>query len=205
MADLLKKHVSLLLAEIEQILTEKWPLEVNIGHGYLQIIVNSFRAVFEPAKNDDDDQNDPKRDKKNDLSSIDRNFYVNQLSSLNECNLAFSRLRNNLTSLDTLAARLGTIQRSLSSLINMKVNLFECDDDDCVHVDWEEFRTCLSQIVESFEAELRLKREIVEKLLVKSRVDQAYQVTLVSMWIHQPYVSEPLVDKFIATIKFYSK
>lgn len=185
MASLFEQQAGQLLIEIGQIINEKWPLEVNNGHKYLRTIIDSYRAIFE-IKTDEFNE---------------REFYLKQLPHLNNCNLLHTRLRESIVNLEALVTRLVAIEKNVNYLIGMKVDLFAGNAD---WVNMNEFKRDLEQVLEGFRCELRLKTEIVDRLLFRSRTDEASQIAIMSMWIHEPYLNDLLVAKLTTSIKFYS-
>lgn len=190
-SNLFEQQTAQQLAELSQIVTEKWPLAVNAGHAHLKRMIDSYRALFD---RDSESDGDGDENKKANL------FYISQLPNLNTCNQAGTRLKETLNSFEKYINRMSTIERSLTALIEMKVKIFDSS------IDLDEFKGLLSKLIDSFRAEFKLKEEIINNLLFQSRHDEKSRVCVLSLWIHQPYLSDFQIEKFCTLVKLlYNK
>lgn len=184
---LFQQQYDLLLSELLQIINEKWPLSINSGHTYLREIIETYRTIYSDSSRENEAG-------ENEATTDLTDFYQNKLVNLRRSNQLSSRLKETLHTLEIYSNRLVSIEKSLNSLFKMGFDEIQIKSAAV-------FKENLSGVISCFRDELRLKTQIVESLLFKSRHDESSQVALISLWIHQPYLNDLQINMFISALK----
>lgn len=189
-----------LLNELSQILNKTWPLLVNDGQESLKKIAEIYEKLYDQTDRADDDtesSDDDDNDEQTLKLEAGHDFLLNKYPLLNSCNEQFAKLDEILTRLEYNRERLTTLGKNLDNvveLVNGEVNF-------CINP--TEFKTNLTYLVHDYENDFKLKSQIVKRLLNQTRHDRYSRVTILSMWIHQPYLNELLFAKINCLIQSY--
>jgi hypothetical protein len=198
---LLEQQAVLLLNELCTIVNEKWPVMNSNGHGCLKSILDSYATLF--GDNDSENEENGETVGENEQTSDRKKSRLNHktLPVINECNEKFEKLREIVNNFSVFANRLLAIKTNLFNMLGMNLDVFSGFKTG--DLDLENFKNDLVMLCESYTKESKLKSVLFEKSLFESRFAHETQVTLVSLWIHQPCLNEQHLFKFVSFVKFY--
>jgi hypothetical protein len=189
--NLFQQQAAQQLNELCLIISDKWPKTNQNGALDLKSIIDLYTELFTNRSEQD-------QEKEKEQEAAYRTFYLNQLPSIEKCNQLVERLKDTVNSFESLLNRFLSIQKCLNGLIEMKVDIFDDRDADLGY-----FKQMLDRIVEAYKSEFKLKTEIVENFLFRSRFDRTSQIAILSLWNHEPYLNDIELTKFTSLIKFY--
>ena len=195
--NLFEQQVEQLLKELNSIVKEKWALANNECVALLKKIFDSYSNVFQNDDENGDELNDQvltdatgtgKRDGAK--MAVKRFEQISSIKNVNELN---QKLTGHLAEFESALSRLQVIKQNIAKLIENKSSQYLNDLNQLV-----DFNKLLGQLCVSFEKELKLKQLLIgDQYVFKSRTNRNLQVTLLCCFMHQPYLDEYALNKFL--------
>ena len=187
-SSLFEQQVEQLLKELNSIVKERWPQANNECVALIKKIFDSYSNVFQD--DDDDEQQEAGNRGDGAKKAVKRFEQISSIKSINELN---QKLAGYLAEFEAALSRLQAIKQNLAKLVENKSSHYLNDLSQLV-----DFNRLLGQLCGSFEKELQLKQLLIgDDYVFKSRMNRNLQVTLLCCFMHQPYLDEYALNKFL--------
>ncbi len=178
---LLDSQMEQLLKEMSTILNENWKSLNSKGY----VCIKSMFEKYSDVLNDLGDENTAEKKIENENEG---NLKYAHLKVLDECNEHQEKLNEIIKYFQSHVERVKKLRKNMNSLLTTKLDLFEI-------ISAESFAILIERLCDCYEREFHLKSKVVNELLFKSRTNREYQVFVVSVWIHEPFIDESLLLK----------
>jgi hypothetical protein len=168
--ELIESQYEILIKELITIIKDKWTLANRSGEIYLKQLFELFSEIYTNEEEEED--------------TISKTINYKKITLVNECNGLFLKLNDLLkTSFKVYLDRIEKIKNNLIYIIDSNLSSKQ------IMIDKNDFKLFIINLAESFAKDHLLKHKLVTHFLSKSRFCTSSQVSLMSCWIHEPYLT----------------
>jgi hypothetical protein len=169
--ELIESQYENLIKELITIIKDKWTLANRSGEIYLKQLFELFSEIY---TNEEEEAED----------TISKKINYKKITLVNECNSLFLKLNDLLkTSFKVYLDRIEKIKTNLIYIIDPNLSSKQ------IMIDKNDFKLFTINLAESFAKDYLLKHKLITYFVSKSRFCTSSQVSLMSCWIHEPYLT----------------